>query len=153
MVKIGGEKCKVYFWAQRLSYSRATCVSVYPRAAQECFLDGQQRALLFFDGVPVIHIIDNLKAAIKSGLGRKSCGVRPEKLVLRIACVRYLGRADRVCGRAKRALPEAPPPGGTGAYGGRAPRGGTSRLTSTSTAISVLQRGPGNGFEDQPRDI
>jgi transposase len=72
MVKIGGEECKVYFWAQRLGYSRATCVSVYPRATQECFLDGQQRALQFFDGVPVMHIIDNLKAAIKSGLGRNA---------------------------------------------------------------------------------
>jgi transposase len=71
-VKIDGEKCRVYFWAQRLSYSRATCVSVYPRATQECFLDGQQRALQFFDGVPVMHIIDNLKAAIKSGLGRNA---------------------------------------------------------------------------------
>jgi hypothetical protein len=26
--KIGGEKCKLYFWAQRLSYSRATCAGV-----------------------------------------------------------------------------------------------------------------------------
>lgn len=68
--KIGGEVCKVQFWAQRLSYSRATCVSVYPRAHQEAFLDGQQRALQFFDGVPVMHVIDNLKAAIKSGVGK-----------------------------------------------------------------------------------
>src|SRR5690606_13706250 len=68
---VEGRRCAVHFWAERLSYSRAVCVSVFRRATQVAFFEGQRVALEFFGGVPRFHIIDNLKAAIRDGVGRK----------------------------------------------------------------------------------
>jgi len=69
---VEGRRCVVHFWAERLSYSRAVCVSVFRRATQVAFFEGQRVALEFFGGVPRFHIIDNLKAAIRDGVGRKA---------------------------------------------------------------------------------
>lgn len=69
---VEGRRRVIRFWAERLSYSRAVCVSVFRQATQVAFFEGQRAALEFFGGVPRFHIIDNMKAAIREGVGRKA---------------------------------------------------------------------------------
>lgn len=71
-LKIAGKVQRALFWASRLCHSRAMYVTVFQRATQEAFLEGQQEAFRFFGGVPKRQIIDNLKAGIGDGVGRNA---------------------------------------------------------------------------------
>ena len=67
-----GVRCKVQLFVMTLPWSGARFVAAFPRASQEFFFEGHQRAFEFFDGVPRRIIYDNLKSAVQKVLrGRK----------------------------------------------------------------------------------
>lgn len=63
-VVIAGETLTAQFFCMRLGYSKTPFVNAFPHQRQEAFLEGQQRAFEFFEGVPHRIWYDNLKAAV-----------------------------------------------------------------------------------------
>ncbi|MGE5481312.1 MAG: IS21 family transposase, partial [Bacteroidota bacterium] len=51
-VRCKSRETALYLFCARLAYSTAIFVRVYPHARMEAFLDGLQRVLEFFGGVP-----------------------------------------------------------------------------------------------------
>ncbi len=64
-VVLGGQVTTVNLFLLRWCYSRKLFVAAYPRARQECFMDGHVRAFHYFGGLPQRIIYDNLKSAVK----------------------------------------------------------------------------------------
>jgi transposase len=71
-VRYGDDLHKVQLFVMTLPVSGARFVTAFPRATQEFFFEGHQRAFEFFGGVPSRIIYDNLKSAVQKVLkGRK----------------------------------------------------------------------------------
>jgi transposase len=66
---IGGQECKIHFFAMDLPHSDACFVVAYPAEATEAFCDGHVRAFTFFGGVPRSILYDNTKLAVARILG------------------------------------------------------------------------------------
>ena len=69
-VRCRSREITLYLFCARLAYSTAIFVRVYPHARMEAFLDGLQRALEFFGGVPREIVFDNLRTAVKRLVNR-----------------------------------------------------------------------------------
>jgi transposase len=63
-VEIGGAVQVIKAAHFRLSYSRLQFVITYPRETQEMLFDAHVAAFLFFGGIPVRGIYDNMKTAV-----------------------------------------------------------------------------------------
>ena len=63
-VIIAGEALAAQFFCVKLCYSKTPFVYAFPHQRQEAFLEGQQRAFEFFEGVPQRMWYDNLKTAV-----------------------------------------------------------------------------------------
>lgn len=63
-VVIAGAPVTAQFFCMRLAYSKTPFVYAFPHQRQEAFLEGQQRAFEFFEGVPHRIWYDNLKTAV-----------------------------------------------------------------------------------------
>jgi len=61
---IGGVRQKMHFFCMSLPQSDACFVKAYPRETTEAFLDGHVSAFVFFGGVPLSLVCDNLKIAV-----------------------------------------------------------------------------------------
>jgi transposase len=66
---IGGQECKIHFFAMDLPHSDACFVVAYPAETTEAFCDGHVRAFTFFGGVPRSILYDNTKLAVARILG------------------------------------------------------------------------------------
>ena len=66
---IGGVRQKIHFFCMDLPQSDACFVKAYPAETTEAFLDGHVSAFVFFGGVPLSILYDNLKIAVA-----KICG-------------------------------------------------------------------------------
>ena len=66
---IGGVRQKIHFFCMDLPQSDACFVKAYPAETTEAFLDGHVSAFVFFGGVPMSILYDNLKIAVA-----KFCG-------------------------------------------------------------------------------
>ncbi len=66
---IGGVRQKMHFFCMDLPQSDACFVKAYPVETTEAFLDGHVSAFVFFGGVPLSVLYDNLKIAVA-----KICG-------------------------------------------------------------------------------
>ena len=64
MWKIAGKPMRVKVAHMRLCASRAVYVRAYPRETQEMVFDAHARAFVFFGGVPLRGIYDNMKTAV-----------------------------------------------------------------------------------------
>lgn len=64
-VRIAGETHTAQFFCIKLCYSKTPFVYAFPHQRQEAFLEGQQRAFEFFEGVPHRIWYDNLKTAVR----------------------------------------------------------------------------------------
>jgi transposase len=62
---IAGETLTAQFFCVKLCYSKRPFVYAFPHQRQEAFLEGQQRAFAFFEGVPHRMWYDNLKTAVQ----------------------------------------------------------------------------------------
>ncbi len=69
-VYLEDQKTKVYLFCARLSNSCDILVQAYRSQNQETFLEAQQKAFDFFEGVPQRVIFDNAKVAVKEGFGQ-----------------------------------------------------------------------------------
>ncbi len=63
-VVIAGERLTAQFFCVKLCYSKTPFVYAFPHQRQEAFLEGQQRAFEFLEGVPHRMWYDNLKTAV-----------------------------------------------------------------------------------------
>jgi transposase len=63
-VEIAGKPMRVKVAHMRLCASRAVYVRAYPRETQEMVFDAHARAFVFFGGVPLRGIYDNMKTAV-----------------------------------------------------------------------------------------
>ena len=63
-VEIAGQPLRVKVAHVRLCASRAIYLRAYPRETQEMVFDAHQRAFVFFGGVPIRGIYDNMKTAV-----------------------------------------------------------------------------------------
>ena len=63
-VEIAGKPMRVKAAHMRLCASRAVYVRCYPRETQEMVFDAHARAFVFFGGVPLRGIYDNMKTAV-----------------------------------------------------------------------------------------
>ena len=63
-VEIAGKPMRVKVAHVRLCASRAVYVRAYPRETQEMVFDAHERAFVFFGGVPLRGIYDNMKTAV-----------------------------------------------------------------------------------------
>jgi transposase len=66
---IGGVRQKIHFFCMDLPQSDACFVKAYPAETTEAFLDGHVSAFVFFGGVPLSILYDNLKIEVA-----KICG-------------------------------------------------------------------------------
>jgi transposase len=66
---IGGQECKIHFFAMDLPHSDACFVVAYPAETTEAFCDGHVQAFTFFGGVPRSILYDNTKLAVARILG------------------------------------------------------------------------------------
>ena len=82
-VKIAGILQTAHFFCMALSFSDAFFVKAYPGEGFEAVADGHQSSYRFFDGVPPIHLYDNMSTAVKSVLEGKEREVTDEFLSLR----------------------------------------------------------------------
>jgi transposase len=64
-VQDGGGRRKIQMFVMTLPWSHARWVGAFPRATQEFFFEGHQKAFAFFGGVPRRIIYDNLKSAVQ----------------------------------------------------------------------------------------
>ena len=63
-VELGGIMQTIKVAHFRLTYSRQMFVAAYPREVQEMVFDAHNRAFVFFGGVPLRMVYDNLKAVV-----------------------------------------------------------------------------------------
>ena len=63
-MEIAGKPMRVKVAHVRLCASRAVYVRAYPRETQEMVFDAHERAFVFFGGVPLRGIYDNMKTAV-----------------------------------------------------------------------------------------
>lgn len=63
-VELGGVIQKVKIAHFRLCYSRLLFIAAYPRETQEMLFDAHEKAFVFFGGIPLRGIYDNLKTAV-----------------------------------------------------------------------------------------
>lgn len=68
-VYIDDIKTRLYTFCARLCYSCDIFVMAFKAANQESFLEAQQLAFDYFNGIPKIVIFDNAKVAVKEGFG------------------------------------------------------------------------------------
>ena len=61
---IAGVKSRAHFFVMTLPHSDACFVAAYPAAAAEAWLDGHNRAFVFFGGVPQSILYDNDKCLV-----------------------------------------------------------------------------------------
>ena len=61
---IAGVKYRAHFFVMTLPHSDACFVAAYPAAAAEAWLDGHNRAFVFFGGVPQSILYDNDKCLV-----------------------------------------------------------------------------------------
>ena len=61
---IAGVKYRAHFFVMTLPHSDACFVAAYPAAATEAWLDGHNRAVVFFGGVPQSILYDNDKCLV-----------------------------------------------------------------------------------------
>ena len=61
---IAGVKYRAHFFVMTLPHSDACFVAAYPAAATEAWLDGHNRAFVFFGGVPQSILYDNDKCLV-----------------------------------------------------------------------------------------
>ena len=64
-VKLGGETCKLQFFAMRSMYSGGAFHRAYTNATQQAFLEAHELAFAYFGGVFQTIRYDNLAAAVK----------------------------------------------------------------------------------------
>lgn len=64
VVEVGGTVQTVKVAQFRLCFSRRFIVIAYPRETQEMLFDAHDKAFIFFDGIPLRGIYDNMKTAI-----------------------------------------------------------------------------------------
>jgi len=69
-VYLDGLKTKLNLFCARLCFSCAIFVIAFKHQNEESFLEGQQKAFEFFDGIPHKVIFDNAKVAVKEGFGQ-----------------------------------------------------------------------------------
>lgn len=69
-VYLNGNKTKVNLFCARLCYSCSMFVMAFTHQNEESFLEGQQKAFEYFDGVPHKVIFDNARVAVKEGFGK-----------------------------------------------------------------------------------
>lgn len=69
---IGGQECKIHFFALSLPHSDAVFVKGYPAETTEAFCDGHVAAFAFFGGIPQSIVYDNTKIAVARILGDKT---------------------------------------------------------------------------------
>ena len=79
-VEIAGKPMKVKVAHMRLCASRAVYVRAYPRETQEMVFDAHARAFVFFGGVPMRGIYDNMKTAVTTVFTSKERVVQPSLL-------------------------------------------------------------------------
>lgn len=65
-----GTKIKVQLWCMRECYSGDIFVSAFRRQNEESFLEGIQKGLEYFRGVPEKILFDNARVAVKEGFGK-----------------------------------------------------------------------------------
>ena len=65
---IAGVKYRAHFFVMTLPHSDACFVAAYPAAATEAWLDGHNRAFVFFGGVPQSILYDNDKCLVSRTL-------------------------------------------------------------------------------------
>jgi transposase len=65
-VELGGIMQTIKVAHFRLTYSRQMFVAAYPREVQEMVFDAHNRAFVFFGGVPLRMVYDNLKAVVEA---------------------------------------------------------------------------------------
>lgn len=63
-IELGGVVQKVKVAHFRLCHSRLSFVIAYPRETQEMLFDAHEKAFLFFGGIPLKGIYDNMKTAV-----------------------------------------------------------------------------------------
>ena len=61
---IAGVKYRAHFFVMTLPHSDACFVAAYPAATTEAWLDGHNRAFVFFGGVPQSILYDNDKCLV-----------------------------------------------------------------------------------------
>jgi len=66
---IGGNECKLHYFAMALPHSDAFFIKAYPAETTEAFCDGHNAAFAFFGGVPQSILYDNTTIAVA-----KICG-------------------------------------------------------------------------------
>jgi len=66
---IGGQTCKVHFFAMDLPHSDGCLVQAYPAESTEAFCEGHHAGFEFFGGVPRSILYDNTKLAVARILG------------------------------------------------------------------------------------
>ena len=86
---IAGVKYRAHFFVMTLPYSDACFVAAYPAATTEAWLDGHNRAFVFFGGVPQSILYDNDKCLVSRIL---SDGTRQRT---RRACVQRVSCNDK----------------------------------------------------------
>ena len=80
MAKLGGERCKLQFFAMRSMASGDAFHRAYTNATQQAFLDAHEHAFHYFDGVFRTLRYDNLASAVKKILrGRQR--VETERII------------------------------------------------------------------------
>lgn len=70
-VKLKGKLTQVDVFAMQLCASRAWWAKAYPNQRMECFLDGNQGAFEYLDGVPALVIYDNLPTGVTLRRGER----------------------------------------------------------------------------------
>ena len=77
---IAGVKYRAHFFVMTLPHSDACFVAAYPAAATEAWLDGHNRAFVFFGGVPQSILYDNDKCLVSrilsDGTRQRTAGVQ-----------------------------------------------------------------------------
>lgn len=71
-IQLRGERMKINIFCARLCYSCAPFAICFRQQNTEAFLEGLQRALEFFGGVPRRIIFDNARVAVKFGSGKNA---------------------------------------------------------------------------------
>ena len=80
VAKLGGERCKLQFFAMRSMASGDAFHRAYTNATQQAFLDAHEHAFTYFDGVFRLLRYDNLASAVKKILrGRQR--VETERII------------------------------------------------------------------------
>src|SRR2546427_138514 len=66
---LGGQKCKIHFFAMDLPHSDACLVQASPAESSEAFCEGHKVSFEFFGGVPRSILYDTLKRGVARILG------------------------------------------------------------------------------------